>query len=62
MSFGQKLEEVNKENEKLPDYPEDDSPVRGEANMARMGATPKAERGWGFVRAVGDFLTNSFYW
>ena len=63
VSFGLNLEGVNKENEDMPDYPEEESPtIKGAKNMANMGsATPKIG-GWGFVKTVGDFISNSFYW
>ncbi len=63
MSFGSNLSGMDKENEDMPEYPDEDSPtVYGYKNMANMGsATPKAD-GWGFMKSVGDFITNSFYW
>ena len=63
VSFGSILEGVNKENEDMPDYPEEDSPtVKGYKNMANMGSATPRGGGWGFVKTVGDFISNSFYW
>ena len=54
---------MNKENEDMPDYPEEDSPtVKGYKNMANMGSATPTGGGWGFVKTVGDFISNSFYW
>ena len=69
VSFSSKVQptEVNKENvhsTDMPDYPTDDeSPVKGDANMARMGAAHKDSPGsWGFIKSVGQYLSTSFYW
>jgi len=54
---------ADKENEEeMPDYPDDDSPIRGTSNLARMGHKEGEKRDWGFVRSVSSFLSNSFYW
>ena len=65
LSFGRHAQDLNKENEELPDYPSDsDSPVRGHENMARMGAGPPTNDGdkWGLFKSMSSFLSNSFYW
>lgn len=47
----------------MPDYPGDESPVRGEKDMARMSDVPKdSPGGWTFIKSVGQYLSNSFYW
>ncbi|KAI0231790.1 hypothetical protein LSAT2_017852 [Lamellibrachia satsuma] len=54
---------ADKENEEeMPDYPDDDSPIRGTNNLARVGHKEDNKRDWGFVRSVSSFLSNSFYW
>ena len=54
---------ADKENEDLPDYPDDASPVRGDHNLARMGeVTPAKDKALNLVKSVGSFLSNSFYW
>lgn len=55
---------AEKENVQLPDYPEDDSPIKGNNNMARNGGIPadNKQQGWNFMKSMGNFLSNSFYW
>lgn len=64
LSFGKNGKESNKENEQYPDYPSDnDSPIKGYENMARMGQAPKdGNDKWDFFKSMGSFLSNSFYW
>ena len=56
--------ESAKENINLPEYPEDDSPVKGGSNVAKIGGDGGENDGnkWGFIKSVGNFFSNSFYW
>ncbi|KAK2141574.1 hypothetical protein LSH36_1076g00010 [Paralvinella palmiformis] len=47
----------------MPDYPDEELfVVTGDKNVARLGDASKSRPGWNFVKSVGTFLSNSFYW
>ena len=64
VSFSTKSLNVNKENMHMPDYPpsDEDSPIKGDKNVARMGAATDSPGGWSFIKSVGSYLSSSFYW
>lgn len=56
--------EITESTEEMPDYPsEDHSPIKDEGNnIARTDESRNEGGKWGFVKSVGTFLSNSFYW
>ena len=47
----------------MPDYPDEELfVVKGDKNIAKLGDASKSKMGWNFVKSVGNFLSNSFYW
>lgn len=56
--------EITESLEEMPDYPlEDHSPIKDEGNNVAKTDESRNEGGkWGFVKSVGSFLSNSFYW
>ena len=62
VSFRANADSANKENEEMPDYPSDDSPIKGDSNMARIGDASPCKPVGGFLRSVGDFLSTTLYW
>jgi len=51
---------MHEDEDDMPDYPDDDSPIRGTNTLTRLGGKPK--QGWNMLKSVGEFISTSFYW